>query len=87
MIGGGQHCFRQRHVVGIPRFQRQFLASRGDIERTMNVHGPMRIHEESAQKPQLVGKVPLIDRNVQRPRKGRANALIVPFSVHQGQGQ
>ncbi len=85
MIGGDQHRICQRHVIGISRLQRQFLALDGDVCRTPNVHGPMRIHEESAQDPQFVGEVSLIDRNLQRARKSRSDALIVTFSVHQGQ--
>jgi hypothetical protein len=57
MIGGALHRFSERHVVGVLRFQSRFLASRGNIERAVNVDCPTRIQEQSAQNHELVGKV------------------------------
>ena len=68
MISGAQHRFSECHVVGILDFQSHFLASRGDIECAVNVGCPTRIQEQSAQKPELAGKVLLHERNVERPR-------------------
>src|SRR5258707_15181799 len=67
MIGGAQHRFSERHVVGILYFQSHLLASRGNIERAMKVGGPARIQEQSAQQLELVGKVLPHD---QGPRSG-----------------
>src|SRR3954465_10918743 len=64
MIGEAQHRFSVRHVAGILRFKSYFLASRGDIERAMNVGCPTRIHEQSVQKQELADKVLLHERNV-----------------------
>ena len=68
MISGAQHRFSVCHVVGILHFQSHFLASRGDIERTVNVGCPTRIQEQSTQKPEFAGKVLLHERNVERSR-------------------
>src|SRR5882757_7716516 len=57
MIGGAQHRFSERHIVGILYFQSHLLASRGNIERAVNVGGPARMQEQSAQQLELVDKV------------------------------
>src|SRR3954469_11677074 len=57
MIGEAQHRFSVCHVAGILRFQSHFLASRGDIERAMNVGCPTRMHEESVQKQEFADKI------------------------------
>ena len=50
MTGGSQHRFSECHVVGVLRFQRDRLASNGDIERLTDVDGPIGISEEPAQQ-------------------------------------
>src|SRR5882757_8291483 len=57
MIGGAQHRFSERHVVGILYFQSHLLASRRNSERAVNVGGPARMQEQSAQELELAGKV------------------------------
>src|SRR5229473_1815232 len=57
MIGSAQHRFSERHVVGVLDFQSHLLASLGNIERAVNVGGPARIKEESAQEPELADKL------------------------------
>src|SRR3984957_14005874 len=87
IIGAAQHRFSERHVVRLLSFKGHLLASRGDIKRIINVYVPTAIHEEPAQELELVGKISLYDRNIQRPRKGLANALAAFLGVHQGQRQ
>src|SRR5258705_10452245 len=71
MIGEAQHRFSVCHIAWISHFQGHFLASRGDIERAMNVSRPTRMHEQSVQERELADKVLLHDLNAECPRRIR----------------
>jgi hypothetical protein len=81
MMGGPQHRFSERHIVVIFGFQGHLFASSGDIERSIDVGIPTVIPGKPVQELQLVGKISLYDRNVQRPRKCLANQLTTPRSA------
>jgi hypothetical protein len=87
MMGGPQHRFSERDIVRIGGFQGHRFASRGDIERSINIGVPTVIPGKPVQELQLAGKVSLDGRNIQRPRKCLADQLTAPFGVHQGQGK
>src|SRR6266700_4056217 len=87
MMSGAQHRFSKRHVVGIPRLQCYFFAPSGDLARPIYVCRPTRIHEQPTEEPKLVGQVVLFDRNVERPTKAFADALVAALHVHQRQWQ